>query len=266
MKARQLCSSFNCHSCKFKTLGHFYHLTLLIFGIFVQMLINPITGKGQAKDNVEISFFSINSMQGNYTSQFGNVSYTNNLKLYGTNRGFKIDYKRRLFGRSYFKVGMGYMEFAVDKIENELGSGYASATGDSRSINYPSAVFILYGTTKYHYNTLLYHLGFERQFGISRNLSFFIGLDYFYAGSLSQEYYIPKIQTYYHTENQGGFGNIFNLNLGVSKKLGNFSLLPALVIPVYKSWKQDIVFYENPKNTVSNWGNGVGISLSISYY
>lgn len=78
------------------------------------MLINPITGKGQAKDNVEISFFSINSMQGNYTSQFGNVSYTNNLKLYGTNRGFKIDYKRRLFGRSYFKVGMGYMEFAVD--------------------------------------------------------------------------------------------------------------------------------------------------------
>jgi hypothetical protein len=229
------------------------------------ILLTPVTGISQVKDHIEFSLFSIYNTQGKYSTHYGNVSYTNNLALYGTNRGFHIDYKRLLYGKTYFKIGLGYLEFAVDKIDNESGIGNVETTSHARPINYPGNVFILYGTTKYHYNTLLYHLGFERQFGIFRTLVFFIGLDYFYAGSLSQKYYIPKIQTYYQTANQGSFGNFFNLNLGVSKKLGNFSLLPALVIPVYKSWKQDIVFYENPNNTVSIWSNGIGISLSISY-
>ena len=225
----------------------------------------PSVGRTQEKDNIEFSLFSVYNTQGKYTSQFGNVSYTNNLKLYGTNLGFKIDYKRLLYGKTYFKAGLGYMEFAVDKIENESGSGNAATNNDSRPINYPSPVFILYSTTKYHYNTLLYHLGVERQFSVSHDLLLFAGLDYFYASSLSQKYYIPKIQTYYNTHNENGLGSLFNLNLGVSIKFGNFSFLPSLVIPVYKIWKQDIVLYENPNSTISNWGNGIGISLSISY-
>jgi hypothetical protein len=231
-------------------------------GIIILILINPITGNTQTKNNIEFSVFSIYNMQGSYTTRYGNVSYTNNLKLYGTSRGLKIDYKRLLYGMTYFKFGLGYLEFAVDKIKDE--SSNSSTIGDSRPINYPSAVFILYGTTKYYYNTLLYHLGVERQFSISRTLLFFTGLDYFYACSLSQGYYIPKITTYYRTADHKDFGSFFNLNLGLIKKLGNFSLLPALVIPVYKSWKQDIVFYENPNYTVSNWFNGIGISLSVS--
>ncbi len=225
----------------------------------------PAAGKSQVKDNIEFTLFSVYNTQGKYNSQFGNVSYTNNLKLYGTNLGFHLDYKRLLYGKTYLKIGLGYMEFAVDKIDNESGTGNAATTSDSRPINYPSSVFILYSTTRYHYNTLLYHVGVERQFSISHDLHFFAGLDYFYANSLSQKFYIPKIQTYYNTTNQKGLGSFINLNLGVSTHFGNFSLLPALVIPVYKSWKQDIVFYENPNSTVSNWGNGIGISLSISY-
>lgn len=229
------------------------------------MLINPTTGKGQTKNNIEFSVFSIYNVQGSYTTRFGNVSYTNNLKLSGRNPGFKIDYKRLLYGKTYFKVGLGYMEFAVDKIENE-SSNVPTGPFDSRPINYPGTIFILYGTTKYHYNTLLYHLGAERQFGISNDLFFFTGLDYFYASSISQTYYIPKIQTYYRRGDHKGFGGFLNLDLGLRKKFGNFSLLPALVIPVYKNWKQDIVFYENPNSTVSNWFNGIGISLSVSWH
>jgi hypothetical protein len=182
--------------------------------------------------------------------------------LYGRNPGFKIDYKR-LYGKTYFKIGLGYMEFAVDKIENKP-SCVPSGPGDSRPINYPNTIFILYGTTKYHYNTLLYHMGVERQFSISHTLFFFTGLDYFYASSLSQAYYIPNIETDYHTGDHKGFGGFLNLNLGLRKKFGNFSLLPALVIPVYKNWKQDIVFHENPNSTVSNWFSGIGISFGIS--
>lgn len=202
-------------------------------------------------------------MQGNYSSQYGSVAATSNLKLYGTNLGVRADYKRWLYGQTYLKVGIGYMDFAVDKIENKTGSSEVAT--DARLIVYPSPVFIQYLTTKYHYMTLLYHLGMERQFAISTGLYLFAGLDYFYATSLSQKYYIPGIHADYHTANEKGFGNFVNLNLGIRKKFGNFSLLPALVIPVYNSWKQDIVFKENPNSTVNNWGNGMGFSLSVSY-
>jgi len=60
-------------------------------------------------------------------------------------------------------------------------------------------------------------------------------------------------------------GNFFNLNLGIKQQLGKVCILPALVIPLYKSWKRDIAFLENPNNTISSWGNGIGFSLGVSF-
>jgi hypothetical protein len=227
------------------------------------MLIFPFSGKTQTKDNVEISLFSVYNMQGNYTTRYGDAIHTDHLKLYGTNRGFKIDYKRLLYGHTYLKAGMGYMDFAVDNLEDDPSNIFP--TTHARLIHYPRPIFIQYATTKYDYHTLLYHLGIERQFAIKTGLYFFADLDYFYATSLSQKYYIPGIPTWYQTANEKGFGNFVNLNVGIRVKMQNFSLIPALVIPVYKSWKQDIVFYENPNSTINTWFNGIGISLSVSY-
>jgi hypothetical protein len=130
------------------------------------ILVTPLPGRCQYKDNIEFSLFNTYNTQGRYSSQFGNVSYINNLKLYGTDLGFEVDYKRLLYGKTFIKIGLGYLEFAVNNIYNEAGIGNTTLTSNARPINYPSNTFILYSTTKYHYNALLYHFGIERQFSI----------------------------------------------------------------------------------------------------
>ena len=157
------------------------------------------------------------------------------------------------------------MGFGVTRIENEYIGG-AGSMSHGRPVNYPSPVFILYTTPKYYYNNLLFHIGLERQFPVSPMLSPFAALDYFHANTLSQKYFISGPGIYYTTANRGSFGDFFNLNIGVCQKLGSFSFSPALVLPVYKSWKQDVVFLENPNAAISNWGNGIGFMFSISYH
>ncbi len=91
----------------------------LLFEITISLFIIPVTGRSQAKNNIEFSVFNIHSVQAKYSSRFGNVSYTNNLQLYGTNFGFTVDYKKLLPFNTYLKLGLGYMDFDVDKIINE---------------------------------------------------------------------------------------------------------------------------------------------------
>jgi hypothetical protein len=216
----------------------------------------------QGKNSVEFSFFSTYNEQADYDTKYGDVASTSHLTLYGPDIAFKIDYKRLLYGKTFFKIGLGYMNFGISKIENET-SGISS---DSRLINYPNDVFIQYSTTKYHYNNLIFHLGLERRFPISKELSFYAAADYFHADNLSQKYYISGADAYYHTSNNGNLGDFFNINLGVSEKIGSISFLPALVIPIYKSWRKDVVFKEDPGTSISNWAGGIGIMLSVSYH
>lgn len=111
---------------------------------------------------------------------------------------------------------------------------------------------------------MLYHMGIERQFPIAQTTRLIAGLAYYFAYNLNQDYYIPGLVTY-QLSNQGSLGNFFNLNLGIKQQLGKVCILPALVIPLYKSWKRDIAFLENPNNTISSWGNGIGFSLGVSF-
>lgn len=214
------------------------------------------------KNILEFSFFETYNNQGEYSSRFGNVSYLNNLKLYGVDEGFKVDYKRMIYDKMFVKIGAGFMRFAINKIDNAT----ANTKSNARPIDYPSYIFILYSTTKYHYNNFLYHLGLEKQFSLSPDLFLFAGADYFHAFTLSQKYYIPAAGIYYKTRHQGDFGDFFNLDFGIIKKWKKFSLAPVLVLPVLKKWKQDIIFKEDPTKSVSNWDNGIGFSLNVSYY
>ena len=227
----------------------------------------PFIGKCQYKNNIELSFIASYCRQAHYSTQYGNVSYVNKLKLYGTNLSTVIDYKRELYYKTYLKIGLGYLRFAANKISNETHAGNSLTTTDARPINYPSTIFLLYSTTKYAYNNFLFHFGIEKYLNISERLPFAIGVDYFHADKLSQSYYIPDIRGKYRTKNKGNFGDFVNLDLSLCKKrLGNISLTPALVVPVYNSWRQDIVFKENPNKTIANWFSGIGLTLSISYH
>jgi hypothetical protein len=229
---------------------------------FIAILFFPCVVRCQEKNGVEFSFFSTYNKQGEYETRYGDVAFTNHLTLYGPDIGFKIDYKRILYGKTFFKIGLGYMNFGVSKIENETNG----MPNPGRLINYPSTIFIQYETTKYHYNNLIFHLGLEKQFPISQDLSFFAAADYFHADKLSQKYYIPGADAYYHTSTNGNLGDFFNINIGISKKISSISFLPALVIPIYKSWRKDVVFKEDPGMSISNWAGGIGIMLSVSYH
>lgn len=236
--------------------------------IFAQSVINYSTANPDTSSNilvkniVEFSFFGSYNNQGKYTSQFGNVSYSNNLKLYGPDLAFKVDYKRMIYDKMFAKIGAGFMRFAINKIDNET----VTTKSNARPIDYHSDVFILYSTTKYHYNNFFYHLGLEKQFSLSSNLFLFSGVDYFHAFTFSQKYYIPAVGKYYKTKHHSDFGNYYNLDFGIMKKWEKFSIAPALILPVFKQWKQNIVFKEDPTKSVSNWGGGIGFSLNVSYY
>jgi len=239
-----------------------YELVCLISVI----LVLPAVSNCQSKDNIEFSFFTTYNKQAEYPTQYGNVAVTNDLKLYGVDLGFTLDYKRLLYGKTFILIGLGYMGFGVSKIGNQTGVGNTSISTNARPINYPSTVFILYSTTSYYYNNLIFHIGLERQFDLSRISSFVVGLDYYHANILSEKYFISDPQTYYNTANQGSFGDFLNLKLGVSEKLGDFSFSPALILPIYKSWRKDVIFRENPNSSVNSWASGIGIMISFSYH
>ena len=232
--------------------------------VFLTFFI-PRIAKGQTKDNVELSYFYTQNIQAEYKAQYGSVSYTNDLKLAGPSQGIYIDYKRLLEKNTFIKVGLGYSVFGVNDIQNQTVIGGSTVHSNSRPINYPSSIFLFYSTNKYYYYDLLFHFALERKFRITDDLFLFIEGNYFHAYNLSQKYFIDKTQSYYHTSDKGNFGDFLNLNLGCSIKSGKLTLSPAFVLPIYKSWGQDVVFGENQNGRINSWFGGYGISLSLSY-
>lgn len=229
-------------------------------------LFSAISRPTYAKGSISFSFFYSYNRQGNYNSRYGDVSYVNHLKLFGVNWGGDVNYKRMLADNLFIAIGIGYLDFEVNKIENETKNGSIIIKTDARPIDYyPSAIYVLYQTTKYHYNNLCFHLGIEKQFILLHTLSLFMGIDYLHAYRLSEVYFIPFARKYYRTENHGDFGDFVYAHFGVSKQWEKFSVAPAFVLSIYNGWKQDILFGEEPVKVVSNWLNGVGVSVDISY-
>jgi hypothetical protein len=228
----------------------------------------PLSAACQHSDKnfLELSFFGTGDVKSHYTAGYGGVSYSNDLHLSGHDLGFTIDYKRRVYDDKVFvRLGLGYMNFAISKIDNKTNIGGSSAILNARPISYPSNVNIVYFTTKYSYQNLLIHLAVDRNFRLSPTLSFVSSASYFHAFKIAQNYYIPAESTNYHNHQHGDFGDFFNLELGVSKELGRISVCPELVLPVYTDWHQDAVFKENPAKTQSSWFNGIGFSVRLSY-
>jgi hypothetical protein len=238
-------------------------MKLLLSILFLSISLNTLSQISNRKGNIEFSFFHIYNKQAEYSSQFGDVSYKNNLKLYGSDFGIKLDYKKLLSDNTFIKVGGGYLDFGINKIQNKTVNSNLLIKSTARPIKYPSPVFILYSTSKYHYHNLFYYLGLQKEFSIS-SCVFFISLDYFHAYKISQKYFIPGIDNYYKTNYKGSFGDFFNVDFGLKKyHLEKLSFEPALILPIYKSCQLDTNFKENPSSRINNWLNGIGISINF---
>jgi hypothetical protein len=201
--------------------------------------------------------------QAEYTTQFGTVSYQNALQLYGTSVGFDLGY-RRTVNEWFIKPSIGYYRFSVDKIINDRIPVWFTGTSNYRPIDYrPDSIPFGYSTGKYHYNNIALGLAFGRSFILNKNLSITTDLSFTYLTTFSQHY---KVGNGFTTKNNKSLGFLFDYRIGVQKELKNLVLTTNFILPLYKEWRQDKVFLENPNSKVNRWFDGYGFALTIGKY
>jgi hypothetical protein len=220
---------------------------------------------GQTKKNIEFSLYGQTEKQGDFMSKFGNVASTQYLKLYGKSYGFDFNYKTKIFKKWFAFAGVGYYSHQVDKIRNKTLPFQIEVTG--RLIDYitTDSVAVGYSTNRYSYDNITFDFGLEKQFQVNNSLIFLANINYLYCYTFSQKYHIPYNNANFITHNNKGFGSFLKLNLGLRKHFNQISAGPGLILPIYKSWKQDAVFREDPDRTIENWFSGIGVSVNVAY-
>ncbi len=192
---------------------------------------------------------------------------TDYLKIEAISWGMSANYKKSCATHLFLKAGIGYYKYAYNKLNNRNSSFGA---GNSRGVDYPSTLFILFYTDKYWYNTISGNLGLERWFTLKKDMQINTSINWTHYFTYSKHYHI----TYDHPDNpinnnyvvpQGRyFGNSVNLTVGITKQINRLLIGPSIIIPVYDLWKKDIKFTENEKESRSKWFGGIGIGITLS--
>lgn len=193
----------------------------------------------------------------------------NEVSIRGASWGISGAYKFPVSRNIYLKAGLGYYRYSFNKIKRTN-----SSFGESnvRSINYPGMADLLYYTDKYWYNSLLVTVGAERAFPLSESMQLTAGVNLNNYYTFSQRYHIDyynannPIENNYKTSNSRYFGFSAELRAGLEKKIGEFSLGPQIILPIFGSWKQDRIFPgEEDSHNRTKWLRGVGAGITFSY-
>ncbi len=195
-----------------------------------------------------------------------NSTRNNTIKINAISWGVAANYKFSLKKNWLAKIGTGYYKYSFNNIKN-----YDPLFGNNtrRGINYPggSATFY-YVCDKYWYNTITVNLGFEKLFDLKKDVDFIGGFDVINYYTFSQQYNIPgsNFDRKYKTANNRYFGLSLNLNAGLQKRFGNIIIGPTIILPVFRMWKQDMVFPQEENNgSRSKWLRGIGVGFTCSY-
>lgn len=235
-----------------------------LFSIVLSLFFSSTT-LGQDQKSIEISLIGRTDIHGKYVSNFAGRVYNDTNRISGFSYGVNAIFRRKI-SRSYsLSLGLGYYRLKVDKIRGNLPFNIPGVrTG--RNINYDDGVTnLLYGTTKYYYNNLAFSFSINKFFHISKNTSFDLSPEFIAYYSLSQRYELSKDKNWKTNNNKPlEFG--LNINLGILKEYKKNYLRPSFIIPIYQNLKGDIVFYEDPKMSISKWFSGAGVSIKIGKY
>ena len=234
--------------------------------LLLNLLLHHCLAYSQTSDNksLELSFQIRQENLADYTTRFGTVFYQNSLKLNGTSTGLDLGFKMLLKKHWFVKPHVGYYKFNIDKIINHRIPSRATDPSNYRPIDYSfDSLLILYGTSKYHYNNISLSFAFGRIISLKNDFSLTTDFNFTYLHSFSQHY---EVKEGYTTSDNRNFGYLIDYRIGLEKKLKKIYLAPALIVPVYKKWKQDIVFKENPDKTIDKWFGGCGVSVTIGKY
>jgi hypothetical protein len=197
-----------------------------------------------------------------YTSRFGDRSYTNHTQLAGISYGLSLAYSYPLNQRFRAKGSLGYYQLRIDQVRQSTPFGTATARNFE---DLSDSTKMLHSTSKYHYNTLPLSAGIQMDFPLKRNISFTAGADFLYYFTYNQRYQ-RNYSKAYNTSNSRLLGWGVNVATGWRKEYRSFYINPQLLIPMYQRLKSDPVFREAANLRIPKWFNGGGLSVSIGKY
>ena len=247
--------------------------TLLTFIIVVCSLTIGFSQTTISNRRVNNSSFELTSQirrerQAHYTTRYGDVSYQNALKLYGTSIGVDLGFKKPLKNNCFIKPSIGYYKFHIGRIADHEIPSRAYPPSRFRPIKYrPDSLPLGYSTDKYFYENLSLAIAGGRNLRLHKNLALTTELNFTYLATFSQHYNITYGSSRdYHTNNKGYFGYLIDYKIGMQKEFGSWYLAFNLIIPVYKEWRKDVVFLEDRNERIHTLVGGCGISLTIGKF
>jgi hypothetical protein len=239
------------------------------FFLFLLILSAASVVVGQNKASLEISLYTRYDKHADYTTRYGDRSFTDALKLWGANHGLQFHYWHPIIKGLKAGVGIGYSKLGINKVR---ATSPRSSNAPGRTIDYtfPSGIKPLVSTNKYYYNNLTLSAGLKYEQGISEKLFLTAAADFGYLYTFSQQYRIPwgSSSIKYKTTNSRLLGFSVNASLGVLKKVRNdrYYVNPSLILPLYQQLNGDEVFRENESVKMTKNLHGAGLSISVGKY
>lgn len=196
---------------------------------------------------------------------------THTVSLEGTSAGISADYIHPVSKKIFLNGRIGYQRYSFNKIAQQTAYGSTISARPTTLQLLPGA-FIGFDSDKYFYNTICTGLGIGRNFNLSQNITFRTGCAINNYITFSQNYHI----TYDHPDNpienpykstktrQFAFEGI--VQFSAVKSTGRYRLGPAIMLPVFTTWKTDEVFtYEKNSGSRSKWFKGIGAGFTFCY-
>jgi hypothetical protein len=223
--------------------------------------------QGQKKKSVELDFIGRYDKHTDYTTRFYDRTYTNNTKLWGYSYGANLNFLQPLTQKLKLKIGAGYYQLGVDKIEQTTR---VNTIAPARTIDYnhPTGIQPLFATDYYKYHNLALTSGIIYEQKLKGKWNYCIGADFSYLYTFSQLYNITYDKSKYQTHNGKTLSFGVNSYLGVVRRFRSdkYYINPKIIIPVYQQLRGDQVFGEDNSIKMKKWLNGIGLSLSIGKY
>jgi hypothetical protein len=234
--------------------------------VFMQL---PATSQ-KPKPEIEISPYFRMDWYPKFNYAYNSVS-TNTVKIIGSNWGTAITYKIPTSRKATYRLGLGYYKYSFNRIKSH---NTRSGKGKSRHVDdysppggfTPSFPFT---TDKYWYNTVSLDLGMEKKVGVDLGLEFNYGFEISNYFSFSQKYHIrfPNPSGVNHIRDEFRyFGLSAKLITGLRKKIGNVTIGPNIILPIFDNWRKDDMFTDEKKSeSRSKWSQGVAVGFSCAF-
>lgn len=234
--------------------------------LFLTLSISALV-TGQTRRSIELEVVGRYDKHADYTTRYYDRTYTNDTKLWGHSFGANMNFLQPLTKGLKFKVGLGYYQLGVDKIEQTTR---VNTIAPARTIDYnhPTGIQPLFATDYYKYHNFVLTGGFAYEQKLKKNWTYNIGSDFNYLYTFSQLYNISYDNSKYQTHNGRTLGFGVNSYLGIVRSFRNdkFYLNPKIIIPIYQQLRGDQVFGEEHSLKMEKWFNGAGLSLSVGKY